>query len=128
MTDWHWLIRLRRMLGLFSFFYAGLHFLSFIGFDHAFVIGDMARDVIKRPFVAAISLPSCSLIPLAATSNQWSRANWAARAGRSCIGTSYLISIHGLRALFLAGQGRRVALPLASFSLAVGFAARLADS
>ena len=40
MTDWHWLIRLRRMLGLFSFFYAGLHFLSFIGFDHAFVIGD----------------------------------------------------------------------------------------
>src|SRR5574343_1275845 len=41
-TQMHWLTRLRRMLGLFCFFYAVLHFLCFIGFDHDFVIDDIA--------------------------------------------------------------------------------------
>ena len=50
-TQWHWLLRLRRMLGLFTFFYATLHFLSFIGFDHSFQLDAIARDIFKRPFV-----------------------------------------------------------------------------
>jgi hypothetical protein len=68
--------------------YASLHFLSFIGFDHAFVIGDMARDVIKRPFVAVGFAAFVLLIPLAPPRTNGHCANWAAASGRSCIGTS----------------------------------------
>ena len=69
LTGIHWLLRLRRMLGLYSFFYATVHFLSFIGFDHAFEVGEIARDVIKGPFVTAGFAAFCLLIPLAVTSN-----------------------------------------------------------
>lgn len=74
MTEWHWLIRLRRMLGLFCFFYASLHFLSFIGFDHAFEITEIARDIAKRPFVTVGFAAMLLMTPLAITSTQgWMR-------------------------------------------------------
>ncbi|WP_371323324.1 protein-methionine-sulfoxide reductase heme-binding subunit MsrQ [Dechloromonas sp. ZY10] len=64
-----WLIRLRRMLGLFCFFYASLHFLSYIGFDHSFEVDAIARDILKRPFVSAGFAAFVLLLPLAATSS-----------------------------------------------------------
>lgn len=67
-TGQPWLVRLRRMLGLFTFFYALLHFLSFAGFDHAFDIGEMLKDVVKRPFVTVGFAAFVLLVPLAATS------------------------------------------------------------
>lgn len=67
----HWLLRLRRMLGLFCFFYATLHFLSFIGFDHRFVIDDIAKDIFKQPFVSVGFAAFVLLASLAATSNNW---------------------------------------------------------
>ncbi len=67
-TGQHWLIRLRRMLGLFAFFYGTLHFLTFAGFDHAFDPGEIMHDVAKRPFVAAGFVAFVLMIPLAATS------------------------------------------------------------
>lgn len=67
-----WLIRLRRSLGLLAFFYALLHGLAFIGFDHAFVLQEIARDIVKRPFVSAGFAAFVLLVPLAATSNSWS--------------------------------------------------------
>lgn len=66
-----WLIRLRRMLGLFVFFYGCLHFAAFVGFDHGFDVGEMARDVVKRPFIAVGFAAFVLLIPLAATSNSY---------------------------------------------------------
>lgn len=66
---WHWLIRLRRMLGLYSFFYASLHFLTFLWFDHFFDISDMWRDIVKRPFITVGSIAFVLLLPLAITSN-----------------------------------------------------------
>lgn len=93
MTEWHWLIRLRRMLGLFCFFYASLHFLSFIGFDHAFAIGDLARDIAKRPFVTVGFAAFLLLIPLAATSNQWSLRKLGGRKWQELHRNIYLISI-----------------------------------
>lgn len=63
-----WLIRFRRMLGLFAFFYGTLHFLTFTGFDHGFDIGEMMKDVIKRPFVTAGFAAFVLMVPLAATS------------------------------------------------------------
>jgi sulfoxide reductase heme-binding subunit YedZ len=69
LLQWHWLIRLRRMLGLFSFFYASLHFLTFLWFDHFFDLGDMWRDLIKRPFITVGFIAFVLLLPLAITSN-----------------------------------------------------------
>jgi sulfoxide reductase heme-binding subunit YedZ len=67
-TKWNWLIRLRRMLGLFAFFYALLHFTTFLWFDHFFDLGEMWKDVIKRPFITVGFAAFVLLVPLAVTS------------------------------------------------------------
>lgn len=67
-TGWNWLVRLRRMLGLFAFFYASLHFLTFLWFDHFFDVAEMLKDVVKRPFITVGFGAFVLLIPLAATS------------------------------------------------------------
>lgn len=64
----HWLLKLRRMLGLYTFFYACLHFLCFLWFDHFFDLEAMWRDVLKRPFIAMGFAGFLMLVPLAATS------------------------------------------------------------
>ncbi len=63
------LIRFRRMLGLFTFFYASLHFLTFIWFDHFFDFAEMMLDILKRPFIAMGFSAFMLLVPLALTSN-----------------------------------------------------------
>ena len=68
LTGWNWLVRLRRMLGLFAFFYVSLHFLTFLWFDHFFDIAEMLKDVVKRPFITVGFGAFLLLIPLAATS------------------------------------------------------------
>jgi len=67
-TGWNWLVRLRRMLGLYTFFYALLHFIAFFWFDHFFDVAAMLRDVAKRPFILVGFTAFVLLIPLAATS------------------------------------------------------------
>ncbi|MDP3229808.1 MAG: protein-methionine-sulfoxide reductase heme-binding subunit MsrQ [Acidovorax sp.] len=62
------LARFRRMLGLFVFFYAVLHLLSYSWFDMGFDVGDIVRDIIKRPFILVGSLALLLLTLLAATS------------------------------------------------------------
>ena len=64
----HWLQALRRMLGLFAFFYACLHFTTFIWFDHFFDLAEIMRDVWKRPFITVGFVALLLLIPLAVTS------------------------------------------------------------
>lgn len=68
LTGRHWLLRLRRMLGLFTFFYGTLHFLIFAGFDHLFDAGEILHDVAKRPFITVGFVAFVLMIPLAATS------------------------------------------------------------
>jgi sulfoxide reductase heme-binding subunit YedZ len=68
LTGSNWLIRLRRMLGLFAFFYACLHFLTYIWFDQYFDWMEIARDIPKRPFITVGFTAFVLLIPLAATS------------------------------------------------------------
>jgi sulfoxide reductase heme-binding subunit YedZ len=79
-TGWHALARLRRMLGLFTFFYAVLHFLCYAWLDMGFDPAAIVRDIPKRPFVLVGSLALLLLLPLAATSfNRAIRALGAAR-------------------------------------------------
>lgn len=68
LTGWNWVIRLRRMLGLYVFFYAFVHFLTFLWLDHGFDWNAMWKDVLKRPFITVGFIAFVLLIPLAATS------------------------------------------------------------
>lgn len=68
LTGQHWLLSLRRMLGLYCFFYACLHFTTFIWFDHFFDLAAMWKDVKKRPFITVGFAAFVLLWPLALTS------------------------------------------------------------
>ena len=71
------LIRFRRMIGLFAFFYACLHFLTYLWLDKLFDFSAMLKDVGKRPFITAGFAAFACLVPLAATST----AGWIRRLG-----------------------------------------------
>jgi len=67
-TAWNWLIRFRRMFGLFSFFYLCLHFTIYAGLDQSFDIGAITEDIVKRPYITLGITGLTLLIPLAVTS------------------------------------------------------------
>lgn len=71
------LIRFRRMLGLFAFFYACLHFTTYLWFDKLFDAHEIWKDVYKRPFITVGFTAFVLLIPLAITST----AGWIRRLG-----------------------------------------------
>ncbi len=77
LTGWNDLIKFRRMMGLYAFFYACIHFLSYIGFDRLFDLSDMAREIVKRPFILVGFAAFVLLIPLAITSTR----GWVLRLG-----------------------------------------------
>lgn len=68
LTGWAWPLRLRRMLGLFCFFYVTLHFTAYIWLDQWFDIAAIAKDIAKRPYVTAGFAAFLLLVPLALTS------------------------------------------------------------
>ena len=68
MFGWNRLLRLRRMLGLFAFFYVCLHFATYLVFDHFFDIHEIIKDIIKRPYITVGFTGFVLLIPLAVTS------------------------------------------------------------
>lgn len=67
-TGWSALARLRRMLGLFMYFYVVLHLLSYSWFDMSFDVTDIAKDIAKRPFILVGFAAFVLLTPMAATS------------------------------------------------------------
>ena len=77
LTRWNALIRYRRMLGLFAFFYGCLHFLTYVWLDQFFAIEDIVADVVKRPFITVGFTAFVLMIPLAVTST----AGWIRRLG-----------------------------------------------
>jgi sulfoxide reductase heme-binding subunit YedZ len=74
-------VKMRRMFGLFCFFYALLHFVIWIWLDQNFDVYAMFKDVMDRPFITMGFISFVLLIPLALTSNQWSLrslgTNWS---------------------------------------------------
>ena len=78
LTGWHALVRYRRMLGLFAFFYATVHLASYIAFDRFFAVDEILTDVAERPFITAGMAAFLSMLPLAVTSTR----GWIRRLGR----------------------------------------------
>lgn len=70
MLGWPWLLRLRRMFGLFAFFYAVLHFTTWLWLDQWFDLSSMVADIVERPFVTVGFTAFVLMLPLAATSTQ----------------------------------------------------------
>lgn len=67
-----WLIRFRRLLGLFAFFYASLHLLTYVGLYSYFDVRAIGADILKRRYVTAGMAAWVLLLPLALTSTKWS--------------------------------------------------------
>ncbi len=63
-----WLIKVRRMLGLYAFFYGFLHLITYFWFDKSFNLAEAGRDILKRPFIAIGMLGFFLMVPLAITS------------------------------------------------------------
>ena len=72
LTKWNEIIKLRRMLGLFAFFYGTLHLLTWVVFIHYFDVTAMVKDVIERKFITIGMATWLILLALAVTSNQYS--------------------------------------------------------
>ncbi len=70
-SGWVWLTRLRRMLGLYCFFYVVLHFMTYLVLDAGFDVAYIVEDVLDRLYITAGFLAFSILIPLAITSNRW---------------------------------------------------------
>jgi len=66
-----WLIGLRRMFGLFGFFYGTLHLMTYVWLDKFFDVHEMAADIVKRRFITAGMTGFVLMIPLAVTSTKW---------------------------------------------------------
>lgn len=62
------LVKVRRMLGLFAFFYGSLHLLTYVWFDRLFNLISVGQDVVKRPFILVGMLAFLLMVPLAITS------------------------------------------------------------
>jgi sulfoxide reductase heme-binding subunit YedZ len=70
LSGWNELIRLRRMMGLFAFSYAALHFSNYVGVDQFFAWSEIGADIVKRPWITVGFTALVLLTPLAATSTQ----------------------------------------------------------
>ncbi len=68
LSGWQWLARFRRLLGLYAFFYGVVHFSSYVAFDNLFDVGDILKDIVKRPFITVGFTALALLLPLAVTS------------------------------------------------------------
>lgn len=88
-----WLGRLRRILGLFTFFYACLHLTGYVGFDRAFDWTKIAEDVIEHPLIAAGMVAFGLMVPLAATSSHAMIRRLGGRRWQELHRTIYVIAI-----------------------------------
>jgi methionine sulfoxide reductase heme-binding subunit len=93
-TGWHRIIQFRRMLGLFAFFYASLHLLTYIVLDQGLAFEFILPDIVKRPYITAGMVAFASMLPLAITSTK----GWIRRLGRKWQALHRLVYLSGLAA------------------------------
>jgi sulfoxide reductase heme-binding subunit YedZ len=106
-TGWNPIIKLRRMLGLFSFFYATLHFLTWFVLDWFFDFRQMADDIVMRPFITLGMATFTMLLALAITSTQGS----IRRLGRRWTQLHRLIYVAAVTALLHFWLARKTVVP-----------------
>jgi methionine sulfoxide reductase heme-binding subunit len=123
-----WPVLLRRLVGLFTFFYAGLHFLVWILIDHFFNWDQMLGDLVKRRYITAGMLALVLLVPLAATSTTGMIRRLGGKTWQRLHRLVYLVGIlAALHFLWLA-KGFRVDAVLYAGILSLLLAIRLWDA
>jgi methionine sulfoxide reductase heme-binding subunit len=95
-TRQYWLIGVRRMLGLFAFFYGALHFVTYIWLDQSFDLHGVLKDIVKRPFITVGFAAFLLMIPLALTSTAWSIRYLGGRNWQSLHRLIYFTAILGV--------------------------------
>ena len=95
-TGWNWLIRFRRMLGLFTFFYVLMHFLTWLILDQGLLLSAIAEDIVKRPFITIGFTAFVLLAAMAVTSTNGMRR----RLGRRWQKIHYSVYVVGLLAVW----------------------------
>ena len=126
LTGLNWLLRLRRMLGLYAFFYACLHFTTYFWLDQFFDWASIMKDIAKRPFITVGFTAFVLLLPLAATSTNGMIKRLGARRWQAVHRLIYVIATLGvLHFWWLVKKDIREPLMFAVL-LALLFGARLA--
>jgi methionine sulfoxide reductase heme-binding subunit len=91
-----WLVRFRRLLGLFAFFYGCLHLLTWLWLYSGFSVAAMADDLAKRRYIMAGMAAWVLLLPLAATSTNWSIRNLGGKRWQALHRLAYVSAILGV--------------------------------
>ncbi len=124
-TGWNWLIRFRRLVGLFAFFYASMHFCAYLWFDQNFAWSSIVPDIAKRRFILVGFAAWLSLVPLAITST----AGWIRRLGGKRWNTLhkliYLCSVLGIVHFYWGQKANRIDPIIYGSVLAALFAVRI---
>jgi len=95
LTGWNWLARFRRMFGLFTFFYALMHFLTWLILDQGVLLSAILEDIFERPFITIGFAALLLLIALAATSTNAIRRRMG-RRWQTLHNSAYVIGILGV--------------------------------
>jgi sulfoxide reductase heme-binding subunit YedZ len=95
-TGWHWLVRLRRMFGLYAFFYAAIHVVTYLWLDQLFDLAAIWRDVLKRPLITVGFLSFVLMIPLAATSTDRMVRRLGGKRWQQLHRAVYLVAVAGV--------------------------------
>jgi len=96
LSGWSWPARLRRMLGLFVFFYGSLHFLTYLVLDQFFDWTSIVNDIVKRPYITVGFAAFILLIPLAITSTNRMMKRLGGKRWRTLHSLIYLIAVGGV--------------------------------
>ena len=95
-TGWNNLVKFRRMLGLYAFFYGFLHLITYIGFDRSLSFSGTVKDVWQRPFIAVGMASFIMMIPLAITSTNAMIKRLGGKNWQKLHRLTYLVAIGGV--------------------------------
>ena len=98
---WHFLAPIRRMIGLYCFFYASIHMLLYVWLDQFFNLGDIIGDIIERPFITVGAISFLALIPLAVTSNDKMKKRLGSERWKRLHSLVYFIGMGGSLHFFM---------------------------
>ncbi|WP_295002318.1 protein-methionine-sulfoxide reductase heme-binding subunit MsrQ [uncultured Dechloromonas sp.] len=107
-----WLVRFRRMIGLFAFFYGLLHLFSFVFFDHSLELAGILQDIRDRRFIAVGFLAWLLLLPLAATSSNWAIKLLGGRRWQVLQRLAYVVAVLGAVHYFWLSKGTALLWPI----------------
>ncbi len=94
-TGWNWLTRFRRMLGLFTFFYVLMHFLTWFVLDQGMLLSAILEDIVERPFVTIGMAALVLLVAMAATSTNGIRRRMGRRWNKLHY-SAYVVGVLGV--------------------------------